>query len=232
MKIPIDFICEWDSSLGLQLACQVCFPAAPCLWWHPPSCLPTGLGLPCAAQVAFIHPLLYFLLAEARWALTSRACECTVPCNPIGHVHCACYRLGPVYSTGLCFRSRRLMRRDMVQRAVLWESPVLLCFTQGIALAPWCWFGGCSEHTWVATVAVLAQGVQVQSGILVCWADSTALKGYNIFTFGFPSPHSHPLPALLCGFRCQGFKELLQVMVSYTLKVGKNCLLRKDLREK
>lgn len=147
MKIPVDFICEWDSSLGLQLACQVCFPAAPCLWWHPPSCLPTGLGLPCAAQVAFIHPLLYFLLAEARWALTSRACECTVPCNPIGHVHCACYRLGPVYSTGLCFRSRRLMRRDMVQRAVLWESPVLLCFTQGIALAPCCCFGGCSEHS-------------------------------------------------------------------------------------
>lgn len=122
-----------------------------CLWWHPPSCLLTGLRLPCAAQVAFIRALLYFLLAEARWALTSRACECTLSCNPIGRVHCACYRLGPVYSAGLCFQSRRLIRRDMVQRAVLWDSPVLLHFTLDIALVPCCWFGGCTEQTWVTT---------------------------------------------------------------------------------
>lgn len=207
-----------------------------CLWWHPPSCLLTGLRLPCAAQVAFIHALLYFFLAEARWALTSRACECTLSCNPIGRVHCACYRLGPVYSAGLCFQSRRLIRRDMVQRAVLWDSPVLLHFTLDIALVPCCWFGGCTEQTWVTTapctVTVFVQGVWVQSGILVCWADNTGVKGYNIFRFVFSPPHSHPSPALLYWFQCQGFKKLLQVMVSYTVKVGKNCLLRKDLREK
>lgn len=58
-----------------------------------------------------------------------------------------------------------------------------------------------SHHSSLQSLSVLIQGVWAQSGILVCWADSTGLKGYNISTFVFPPPRSHPLPALLYWFQ-------------------------------
>lgn len=95
------------------------------------SVVPRGAAPPCGAVGAVplrsppsdLLRLLSFLPSSSpccrrgtAGVRTSRPRECTVPCNAIGRVHCACCRHGPVPCESLSFRSRKLIRRDAVQR--------------------------------------------------------------------------------------------------------------------
>lgn len=74
---------------GAVLGCSGCFRSC------PPSCPPRVGGT--AGSLTAEH-------------------ERTLPCNATGHVRCARCRLGPAHSEAPCFRSRRLIRRDTMQR--------------------------------------------------------------------------------------------------------------------
>lgn len=119
MKILMYFLCGVRSQLSLPACLQRCVCLLPLsFWWHPPT-LPSDWAGVLLGSSGCSHsrpPSFSSFCRGTAGSLTSRPCECTLPSNPIGHVQCACYRLGSMYSKGLCFRSRRLIRRDMVQR--------------------------------------------------------------------------------------------------------------------
>lgn len=128
---------EWGPGLASQHAYQGVFACCPCLSGgisHPSDW--AWVVLCCSGCLHSCPPAFPSLCRGTAVSLTSRPCECTLPCNPIGRVHCACYRLGPMYSQGLCFRFRRLIRRDTVQReSSIVREPVLLCFTEDTAFS-------------------------------------------------------------------------------------------------
>jgi len=133
------FPCAVKSWLSLP----ACLPRCICLLplsfcWHHPPCLPSDWArvvLGCSDCFRSCPPTFPSLCGGTVGSLASRACECALPCNPIGHVHCACYSLGPMYSEGLCFRSRRLIRRDTVQReSSVVREPCPASFHEGYCL--------------------------------------------------------------------------------------------------
>lgn len=104
-------LCAARSQLSLSaLPAKVYLLLPPSFWQHPPDACAGLLG-----SLLFCPPSCPPGVGGTAGSPTAQH-ECTLPCNAIGHVRCARYRLGPLQSGALCFRARRLIRRDTTQR--------------------------------------------------------------------------------------------------------------------
>lgn len=113
--IPHAFPCVLFVHRGPGSASQRCPPRSICCCPHLSGGIPPMPALGCSGRFCSCPPSCPPGVRGTAGSLTAQH-ECALPCNAIGHVRCARYKLGPVQSGALCFRSRRLIRRDTTQR--------------------------------------------------------------------------------------------------------------------